>query len=123
MTELSVDAPARSGWIRDWNPEDPRFWESQGRTVAGRNLAISMVAEHLAFGVWVVWTVVVLNLGNAGIKLPLSDLFVLTLLPNLIGSFLRLPYTWAVGRLGGRAWTLLSALFLLAPTLLLAASW
>ena len=120
MSDLTVPSPAPPGWIKDWNPEDPRFWESGGKKVAGRNLAASMFAEHLAFGVWVVWTVVVLNLANAGIKLPLSDLFVLTLLPNLIGGVLRLPYTWAVGQLGGRVWTTISALLLLAPTLLLA---
>lgn len=124
MSELTVGAPtgppARRGWIQEWNPEDPKFWEAEGKAVAGRNLAASMFAEHLAFGVWVVWTVVVLNLGNVGIKLPLSDLFVLTLLPNLLGALLRLPYTWAVGRMGGRAWTTVSALLLLGPTLLLA---
>ena len=120
MTQTTASPSARRGWIQDWNPEDSRFWDSEGSRVAGRNLATSMFAEHLAFGVWVVWTVVVLNLANAGIKLPLSDLFVLTLLPNLIGSFLRLPYTLAVGRLGGRTWTTISALLLLAPTLLLA---
>ena len=124
MRELSISPPSppplRGNWITEWDPEDPVFWEKEGKKVAGRNLASSMFAEHLAFGVWVVWTVVVLNLANVGIKLTLSDLFVLTLLPNLIGGLLRLPYTWAVGRLGGRAWTIVSALLLLAPTLLLA---
>jgi NNP family nitrate/nitrite transporter-like MFS transporter len=79
-----------------------------------------MFAEHLGFGVWVVWTIVVLHLANAGIKLSISELFLLTLLPNLIGSVLRIPYTFAVPRFGGRAWTTVSAALLLLPTLLLA---
>lgn len=79
-----------------------------------------MFAEHLAFGMWVVWTVVVLDLADAGIKLAVPDLFLLTLLPNLIGSLLRIPYTFAVGRLGGRAWTTASAALLGIPALLLA---
>lgn len=42
------------------------------------------------------------------------------MLPNLIGSFLRIPYTFAVPRLGGRAWTALSGSLLLVPAVLLA---
>ena len=38
--------------------------------------------------------------------------------PNLVGSLLRLPYTFAVPRFGGRNWTVVSALLLLVPTLL-----
>src|SRR4029078_10507709 len=39
---------------------------------------------------------------------------------NLVGSALRLPYTFAVPRFGGRLWTMISAGLLLIPTLLLA---
>ena len=41
-------------------------------------------------------------------------------LPNLVGSLLRLPYTFAVPRFGGRNWTIVSGLLLLVPTLLFA---
>lgn len=81
---------------------------------------LSMFAEHIGFGIWVVWTIVVLNLANVGIKLSVSELFILTLLPNLIGSLLRIPYTFAVPRFGGRAWTTVSASLLLVPAILLA---
>src|SRR5262245_35032293 len=79
-----------------------------------------MFAEHIGFCVWVLWTIVVLNLGNIGITLSVSELFLLTLVPNLIGSLLRIPYTFAVPRFGGRAWTTVSAALLFIPTLLLA---
>jgi NNP family nitrate/nitrite transporter-like MFS transporter len=114
-------ASHRSGrWIDHWDPEDETFWANEGARIAGKNLKLSMFAEHLGFGVWVVWTIVVLNLANAGFKLSISELFILTLLPNLIGSCLRIPYTLAVPRFGGRAWTTVSAALLLIPTLLLA---
>jgi NNP family nitrate/nitrite transporter-like MFS transporter len=117
----SAAASRRRGrWIDHWDPEDETFWDSQGAGIARKNLMLSMFAEHLGFGVWVVWTIVVLNLANAGIKLSISELFILTLLPNLIGSCLRIPYTFAVPRFGGRAWTTGSAALLLIPTLLLA---
>ncbi len=41
-------------------------------------------------------------------------------LPNLVGSLLRLPYTFAVPKFGGRNWTMISAGLLLVPTLLFA---
>src|SRR3954468_3264185 len=119
--EIVPDAPTRgSHWIDFWDPDDETFWASTGERVARRNLIWSMFAEHIGFSVWVLWTIVVLNLANAGITLSVSELFLLTLLPNLIGSMLRIPYTFAVPRFGGRAWTMISASLLLLPTVLLA---
>ena len=80
----------------------------------------SIFAEHLGFAIWVLWTIVVINLGNIGITMSVPELFWLTAVPNLIGSALRLPYTFAVPRFGGRLWTMISAALLLIPTLLLA---
>ena len=110
----------RGGWIEHWEPEDAAFWESTGRKTANRNLIASIFAEHLGFAIWVIWTIVVINLGNIGITLSVPELFWLTAVPNLIGSALRLPYTFAVPRFGGRLWTMISAALLLIPTLLLA---
>ncbi len=111
----------RSRWIDDWRPDDEAFWQSGGAQIARKNLAISMFAEHIGFSIWVLWTIVVLNLANIGISLSVSELFTLTLLPNLVGSLLRIPYTFAVPRFGGRAWTTVSAGLLVIPAVLLAA--
>jgi NNP family nitrate/nitrite transporter-like MFS transporter len=110
----------RGRWIDHWEPEDEAFWESTGKRVARKNLAWSILGEHLGFSIWVLWTIVVINLANIGINLSVSELFLLTAVPNLIGSFLRIPYTFAVPRFGGRAWTAISASLLFIPTLLLA---
>jgi MFS transporter, NNP family, nitrate/nitrite transporter len=107
-------------WIDDWRPEDPEFWETTGKRIARKNLALSIFAENIGFSVWVLWTIVVLNLGNVGITLSISQLFWLTAVPNLVGAFLRIPYTFAVPRFGGRLWTGVSASLLLIPTTLLA---
>ena len=112
---------ARPGrWIDRWEPEDPRFWASGGRAIARRNLILSILAENLGFSVWTLWSVVVVSLPNAGIALSLGDQFLLTALPNLIGSFLRIPYTFAIPRFGGRAWTTFSVGLLLIPVSLVA---
>ncbi len=110
----------RGRWIEHWEPEDPIFWETTGKRIATKNLVFSIIAEHMGFSIWVLWTIVVINLGNIGITLSVSELFVLTAVPNLVGSFLRIPYTFAVPRFGGRAWTVISATLLFIPVLLLA---
>ena len=109
----------RGRWIDRWDPEDPAFWAAEGARIARKNLAFSIFAENLGFSIWVLWTIVVINLANIGIELSLAEAFWLTAVPNLIGSALRLPYTFAVPRFGGRAWTTLSASLLLIPTTLL----
>jgi NNP family nitrate/nitrite transporter-like MFS transporter len=113
--------PARRGrWIDHWDPENPALWETSGRRIARRNLILSILAENLGFSIWVLWTIVVINLADVGIKLSLGDQFLLTAVPNLIGSFLRIPYTFAIPRFGGRAWTTFSAALLLVPATLVA---
>jgi NNP family nitrate/nitrite transporter-like MFS transporter len=116
----TVMAHRGSHWIDHWEPDDETFWKTTGRRIAARNLIWSMISEHLGFSVWMIWTIVVINLGNAGITMSVSEQFLLTLVPNLVGSMLRIPYTFGVPRFGGRAWTATSAMLLLIPTLLLA---
>jgi NNP family nitrate/nitrite transporter-like MFS transporter len=108
----------RSGrWIDDWRPEEPEFWESTGRRVARRNLAWSVFGEHVGFSVWLIWSVSAAMLGSA-FGYSASQLFFLIAAPNLVGSLIRLPYTFAVPRFGGRNWTMASATLLMIPTLL-----
>ena len=129
MSTTTTDAPVerkparssrRGRWLDDWDPEDEAFWERSGKRIARKNLAFSIFAEHLGFSIWVLWTIVVINLANAGFNLSLSEQFLLIALPNLVGSTLRIPYTFAVPRFGGRLWTGISATLLLIPVLLLA---
>ena len=56
----------RSTWISDWNPEDEHFWESKGKFVARRNLFWSILAEHLGFSIWLIWSIVATRLPQAG---------------------------------------------------------
>ncbi|MEO7350403.1 MAG: nitrate/nitrite transporter [Marmoricola sp.] len=106
-------APGR--WINRWDPEDETFWQDGGRTIARRNLVFSIFAEHLGFSVWVLWSIVVTYLPQAGFALSVGQTFWLLSVPPLVGATLRLPYTFAVGRFGGRNWTIVSALLLIVP--------
>src|SRR5215207_1633236 len=116
----AVQTPTRRAhWIDDWRPEDGQFWETQGRTIARRNLIFSVLSEHIGFSVWSLWSVLVLFLGPEYGFDP-AQKFRLTALPTLVGAVVRIPYTFAVGVFGGRNWTIVAALLLLVPTLLIA---
>ncbi|HET9257820.1 MAG TPA: nitrate/nitrite transporter [Pseudonocardiaceae bacterium] len=118
-TEATVpEAPARGGrWIDHWEPEDPGFWEKTGKYVANRNLWFSIFAEHIGFSMWTVWSVLVLFMGKA-YGIDPAGKFLLVSLPALIGGLIRIPYTMAPAKFGGRNWTVVSALLLLIPTTL-----
>ena len=100
-----------------WHPEDPAFWEAEGRAVANRNLWISIPALSLAFSVWMVWSVVVVNLPQAGFGFSTPALFWLSALPALSGALLRLLHARLLPLFGGRRWTAISTALLLLPTL------
>ena len=107
-------------WISDWNPEDEAFWNSRGKFIAKRNLIWSIIAEHIGFSVWLIWSIVATKLPQAGFHYSTEELFQLVALPGLIGSLMRFPYTFAVTTFGGRNWTIFSAAVLFIPTLALA---
>ena len=115
-------------WIDDWRPEDPEFWETTGRPIARKNLIYSIFAEHIGFSVWLLWSIVVVQMTASADGTPAASGFALTTtqalwlvaVPSGVGAFLRLPYTFAVPVFGGRNWTVISALLLLIPCLGLA---
>jgi NNP family nitrate/nitrite transporter-like MFS transporter len=103
--------------LTTWNPEDNAFWRSEGKSVATRNLWISIPALFLSFAVWMVWSVVVVNLPNLGFQYTTDQLFWLAALPGLSGATLRIFYSFMVPIFGGRKWTTISTASLLVPAL------
>ncbi|MFG2306058.1 nitrate/nitrite transporter [Actinacidiphila glaucinigra] len=116
MTAASTTARKGGRWIERWDPEDEEFWESDGRRVAHRNLLFSVLSEHVGFSIWTLWSVMVLFMGpEYGID-PAGKFF-LVAMATAVGALVRVPYTFAVARFGGRNWTVVSALMLLLPTI------
>ncbi|UCG97739.1 MAG: MFS transporter [Burkholderiales bacterium] len=113
-------ARARGRWLIDWRPDEPAFWQAAGRRVAVRNLLFSMPALFLSFAVWMVWSVVVVELPKIGFKFSTGELFWLAALPGLSGAGLRLAYSFVVPIFGGRNFTIFSTASLLLPALWMA---
>ncbi|WP_437627464.1 MFS transporter [Sorangium sp. So ce1151] len=105
--------------ITEWNPDDDVFWEKTGKRIARRNLIWSIVAENIGFSVWLLWSVTATRLPKVGFNYTTDQLFLLVAIPGLVGALIRFPYTFAVPKFGGRNWTVVSALLLLIPTILL----
>lgn len=108
---------AQGAALTDWSPESASFWETSGRRIANRNLWISIPALLLAFAVWMVWSVVVVNLPSIGFKFTSGELFWLAALPGLSGAVLRGSYAFMVPIFGGRTWTAFATASLLVPAI------
>jgi MFS transporter, NNP family, nitrate/nitrite transporter len=119
--DQSTSPPAhRNGrWIDHWEPDNPTFWQTVGRRVAIRNLWFSILVEHVGFSVWSLFSVFVLFMGP-NYHVDTAGKFFLTAMATLVGSLLRVPYTFGPARFGGRNFTVFSGLMLLVPTVVAA---
>lgn len=118
MNAATAAPGARKGgrWIEHWDPEDETFWRQRGERIAHRNLLLSVFSEHIGFSVWTLWSVLVLFMGPEYGVDPAGK-FLLISMATLVGAVVRVPYTFAVARFGGRNWTVISATMLLVPTI------
>ena len=112
-----IEPAGRRHVLVDWRPDDEGFWAAKGRRIATRNLLVSMPALLLAFAVWVVWSVIVVELPRIGFKFTTNQLFWLAALPGISGAVFRALYSFVVPIFGGRNWTVWSTTMLLLPTL------
>ncbi|BBC36117.1 hypothetical protein SGFS_074110 [Streptomyces graminofaciens] len=114
-----ADRPVEGKWLTGWDPEDEDRWERDGRRIARRNLVLSVLSEHIGFSVWTLWSVLVLFMSpEIGLGFDSGEKFLLVAVPTVVGAVLRLPYSRAVTRFGGRDWTVFATAVLLVPTLL-----
>jgi NNP family nitrate/nitrite transporter-like MFS transporter len=119
-TQQVLGLSARHHRISGWDPEDVAAWRAGGAKIARRNLIWSIFAEHVCFSVWSIWSVMVLFMPENVYHIDAAGKFFLGAMPTLVGGLLRIPYTTAPARFGGRNWTIVSALSLLIP---LALTW
>ncbi len=109
------DTRASHADITDWRPEDDQFWESKGRRIANRNLWISIPSLLCGFAVWVIWSMVTVQMINAGYPFKPAELFTLAAIAGLTGATLRIPSSFFIRIAGGRNTIFFTTALLMIP--------
>ncbi len=110
-------AAPRGADIAEWNVEDEAFWNSSGRRIAYRNLALSVPALLCAFAVWGMWGIITVQMLNLGFPFTQAELFTLTAIAGISGATMRIPASFLIRVAGGRNTIFLTTAMLLAPAL------
>ncbi|WP_333797400.1 antiporter [Rheinheimera sp.] len=101
--------------LKRWEPENETFWQQQGSKIANRNLWISIPSLLCGFGVWMLWSIVTVQMLNVGFPFTTSELFTLTAIAGLTGATLRIPSSFFVRLCGGRYTLFLTTTLLMIP--------
>jgi len=131
---MSQESKSPSRRMSYWNPEDEQFWEDKGRSVAIRNLVVSIPNLLCGFAVWLYWGMVAkfiqrlhfadetlfdftfMNDGNAyGGDAYRALLFTLPAVAGLAGATLRVPNSFMIAICGGRNVKFMTTTLLLLP--------
>jgi MFS transporter, NNP family, nitrate/nitrite transporter len=113
---MSTNASSRAD-IADWRPEDERFWESTGKSIAYRNLWLSIPALLCGFAVWGMWGIITVQMLNLGFPFTQAELFTLTAIAGISGATMRIPASFLIRMAGGRNTIFLTTAMLLAPAI------
>ncbi len=103
--------------LRNWNPEDEEFWNSTGKSIATRNLWISIPSLLAGFAVWLYWGIITVQMINLDFGFAKSDLFTLSAIAGLTGATLRIPSTFFIRIAGGRNTIVFTTALLIIPAL------
>lgn len=103
--------------LSHWDPEDKKAWEEGGRTVAFRNLGISIPCLLCAFAVWLCWSVITVQMQNLAYPFSRQQLYTLSAVAGLTGATLRIPNSFFVALSGGRNVIAVTTALLVLPAL------
>ncbi|MBI4357168.1 MAG: NarK/NasA family nitrate transporter [Gammaproteobacteria bacterium] len=88
---------------------------STGKKIAYRNLWISIPSLLCGFAVWLSWSIITVQMLNAGFPFTESELFTLTAIAGFSGATLRIPSTFFIRIAGGRNTIFFTTALLLIP--------
>jgi NNP family nitrate/nitrite transporter-like MFS transporter len=133
---VSGEGNSPRGRLPYCNPEDEPFWEEKGRSVALRNLLVSIPNLLCGFAVWMYWGMVAkfiqrlhfadetlfdftfMNDGQAyGGDAYRALLFMLPAVAGLAGATLRVPNSFMIAICGGRNVKFMTTTLLLLPAI------
>ena len=103
--------------IEKWEVEDESFWETTGKSIANRNLWISIPSLLCGFAVWLYWGIITVQMINLDYPFAKSDLFTLSAIAGLTGATLRIPSTFFIRIAGGRNTIFFTTALLMLPAI------
>jgi len=103
--------------IQSWNPEDEQEWAASGKSIATRNLWISIPSLLCGFAVWMYWGIITVQMLNLGFPYATFELFSLTAIAGLSGATLRIPSTFFIRIAGGRNTIFFTTALLMIPAI------
>ncbi len=103
--------------LRNWNVEDEGYWASTGKSIATRNLWISIPSLLCGFAVWLYWGIITVQMINLGFTFEKSELFTLAAIAGLTGATLRIPSTFFIRIAGGRNTIFFTTALLMIPAI------
>lgn len=107
----------KSSNISQWNVEDQTFWENTGKSIATRNLWISIPGLLCGFAIWLFWSIICVQMLNVGFPFEKSQLFSLMGIAGLSGATLRIPSSFFIRPCGGRNTIFFTTALLIIPAL------
>ena len=103
--------------LKNYTPDDDPFWQAEGKTIANRNLWISIPSLLCGFAVWLYWGIITVQMLNLGFPFEKSELFTLAAIAGLTGATLRIPSTFFIRIAGGRNTIFFTTALLIIPAL------
>lgn len=121
--------------INDWRVEDKKFWDTEGKKIAYRNLLISIPALLLAFAVWMMWSIIAAKMKEYGYNFGMITermnpeviaekmkeintlYYTLPAIAGLAGATLRIPNSFLISLGGGRNVIFTTTALLLIPVI------
>ena len=103
--------------IKNWDIENESYWASTGKSIATRNLWISIPSLLVGFAVWLYWGIITVQMINLGFAFEKSQLFTLGAIAGLTGATLRIPSTFFIRIAGGRNTIFFTTALLMIPAI------
>ncbi|MFB6306365.1 MAG: MFS transporter, partial [Flavobacteriales bacterium] len=103
--------------IEDWDVENEEYWENKGKKIAYRNLWISIFCLLLAFAIWLMWSIIIVQMQDLEFPFSKAQLYTLPAIAGLAGATFRIPNSFLIAIGGGRNVIFLTTALLLIPAI------
>ncbi len=116
-TIATAETKPRATDLTGWNPEDEASWNASAKSIAFKNLWVSVPCLLCGFAVWMYWGVITVQMLNLGFPYSKEQLFTLMSIAGLSGATLRIPSTFLIRMAGGRNTIFFTTMLLILPAL------